>query len=338
MSAPTISTITPASGPTGGRSLVELTGTNFKLPPAPPTSGPAPAPEPSVKVEFRQVVVRHTPDGRALSSTITRPAIEVAVDSATHLVCLTPVGDHGENAAALAADVIVTNLDLAGVAVPGESATKLAAYSYHLPSLAAESDLARVCRALLQELKRQVCEETMLTVETDWDPDATDGLNHTGVAKVPSITLIGPDLAPSPDFATLDPEVERSAGDVFARREAVVPKDVTFILAAVTDAKLASVNLVQQLEEFFRRNPYLELDRIAGQPTQGTVQFELALDGDLKTTGALNLSNLRTFSGTVIIRGVPVSGLPGVVDDTVFDRGQTVETIEFGLEQLAEVA
>ena len=118
----------------------------------------------------------------------------------------------------------------------------------------------------------------------------------------------------------------------------VVPKDVTFILAAVTDAKLASVNLVQQLEEFFRRNPYLELDRIAGQPTQGTVQFELALDGDLKTTGALNLSNLRTFSGTVLIRGVPVSGLPGVVDDTVFDRGQTVETIEFGLEQLAEVA
>jgi hypothetical protein len=76
VATPTITSVTPGEGHTGGKTLVELVGTGFRLPADPPATGPAPAPPPSVRVKFGG-----------------REATEVQVWSETRLYCLTPDQD-----------------------------------------------------------------------------------------------------------------------------------------------------------------------------------------------------------------------------------------------------
>lgn len=80
MTTPTISAVLPSKGHTGGRTLAEIRGTGFALPPAPNTSVlPVPAARAHVRVLF----------GSAEATDV-----EV-LDDATTLLCLTPVHDPG---------------------------------------------------------------------------------------------------------------------------------------------------------------------------------------------------------------------------------------------------
>lgn len=80
MTTPTISAVLPTRGHSGGRTLCEIQGTGFALPPAPDTSVlPVPTAVSRVRVLF----------GSALATDV-----EVLEDGAT-LLCLTPVHDPG---------------------------------------------------------------------------------------------------------------------------------------------------------------------------------------------------------------------------------------------------
>lgn len=74
---PTIATVLPAKGHTGGKTLVEITGTGFVLPPS-PTTVPAPAPTSRMRVWFGDV-----------------EADLVEVADATVLYAFTPIHDPG---------------------------------------------------------------------------------------------------------------------------------------------------------------------------------------------------------------------------------------------------
>ena len=114
MTAPLITTLEPASGPTGGKTLVTLTGDGFRLPPAPPPSA-APLGPPSPTV---QVLV-----GGQLAE-------DVRIIDATKLSFLTPRGEPGD------ADLVVRNLDDDGAPIPGEEATAPGAFTFVRPALA----------------------------------------------------------------------------------------------------------------------------------------------------------------------------------------------------------
>jgi hypothetical protein len=75
---PTIATVLPAKGHTGGATLIEITGSGFVLPPGPGNALPAPAPVARMRVSFGGVVA----DG-------------VEVTDAGTLYCFTPVHDAG---------------------------------------------------------------------------------------------------------------------------------------------------------------------------------------------------------------------------------------------------
>lgn len=76
MAVPTISAVTPNEGHTGGKTLVEVTGTNFRLPTPAPATGPTTPLPASVRVKFGGNI-----------------ATNVEVWSATRLYCLTPEHD-----------------------------------------------------------------------------------------------------------------------------------------------------------------------------------------------------------------------------------------------------
>src|SRR5207247_1332813 len=92
-----ITSVTPASGPTGGSLLVEISGAGFQLPEPPDTSGPTTPPPPTVRVLVAG-----------------RPARDVRVIAAGRLTCVIPTADPGP------ADIIVQNLDASGAPIPGE--------------------------------------------------------------------------------------------------------------------------------------------------------------------------------------------------------------------------
>jgi hypothetical protein len=169
MAAPTITSLEPASGPTGGLTLVEVTGSGFRMPPAPPASGPTSPPRPTVEVLVGG-----------------RRAADVRVRAPDRLSFLSPAHDAGT------ADVVVRNLDDDGVPIAGEEATLAGGYTFVAPRLAVESDLTRLVRTLLRELKRQVHPNVSLTVQTDFDAETGDELHLTELASMPGLVLVGP--------------------------------------------------------------------------------------------------------------------------------------------------
>src|SRR3990167_7876709 len=134
MAIPTFTSITPATGPTGGRNLVTIVGTGFRTWPAPPALGPVPPPPAFGPAPATAAPVRVTFDGEA--------ALSVAVVSSTTLKVVAPPYRGNSEASPThpsdgspplplpATDVIITNVDDAGVAIPGEMVTAADAYLY----------------------------------------------------------------------------------------------------------------------------------------------------------------------------------------------------------------
>jgi hypothetical protein len=305
VAAPTIDSLTPATGPTGGRTLVDVLGSGFRLPPPPPAEGPAPPVGPTVAVLVGS-----------------RPALDVDVLASDRLTFLTPPGEAGP------ADVVVQNLDDDGEPIAGEEATAPGAFAYVQPRLAVESDLTRLVRTLLRELKRQVHPNVSLTVQTDFDAQTGDELHLTELASLPGLVLVGPELTEN-RFYSLNSPLEVAVGDGTAvRRRVPYTVDLGFTLLGVADHTTELLNLMAATELFFHRNKYLEMDRDAGSPIAGRVRYEMDFtpDGDLRVTSQPNESNVRSFSGSFVVRGFDFEDLAGVAGDGAFARTAPVET------------
>ncbi len=187
---PTITAVTPSSGHSGGRTLTEVVGTGFALPPAPPGYGPAPEPAPSVVVTFGGV-----------------PATCVQVVSDELLYLLTPEGDPDGGAVV----VLLQNCDAAGDPVLGEVATLPAGFTFVRPDLTEESELARGVRALMQSLKRQVIPNVVFTTHTDYDDATGDQLNFAALESLPALVLANLDVPEDRHYAANE-EVEVAVG------------------------------------------------------------------------------------------------------------------------------
>ncbi len=308
MAAPTITGFEPAAGPTGGLTLVEVQGSGFRLPPVPPATGPTPPPRPTVEVLVGG-----------------RRAADVRVRASDRLSFLSPAHDAG------AVDVAVRNLDDDGVPIPGEEATLPGGFTYEARRLAVESDLTRLVRTLLRELKRQVHPNVSLTVQTDFDSETGDELHLTELASLPGLVLVGPGLAEN-RFYSLNQAPEVPAGDGTAlRRRVPYTVDLGFTLVGVADHTTELLNLMAAAQLFFHRNKYLEMDRDPANPLSGAVRFEMDFtpDGDLRVTSQPNESNVRSFSGSFVVRGFDLEDLAGIPGDAVVERTAPTDDVVF---------
>ncbi len=255
-----------------------------------------------------------------------RPATEVRVRSSERLSFLTPACDVG------AVDVVVRNLDDSGVPLHGEEAVLPTGFTYARPPLTAESELTRLVRALLRELKRQVIENVVLTVHTDFGSEGGDEIHLAEVASLPALVIVGPELVEN-RFYSLNsrPEVPAGSG-LFARRRPPYTVDLGFTLVGASDHTVELLNLVAATKLFFHRNPFIEMERDAANPAAGWVRYEmdLAPNGDLKVTSQPNESNLRSFSGAFTLRGFDFEELAGFPSESVVERGALAEEVVLG--------
>ena len=291
-------------------------GTNFALPPPPPSNGEVATTFASVEVLFGDVA-----------------AEDVQVLSSTELLVSTPSADAGT------VGVTVRNIDEDGDVVPGEEVLEEDAFTFERPKLETTPDgtggsrgeptLTRVVRALLRKMKREVLENTVLTVHTDY-PELPAGSSSAMVSKLPAIAIAGPELTLN-RFYSLN--VERYEAAEAGRAYALRPPytvDAIFTLAAADDSVVRLTTLMHEVISFFERNKTLRVQR---DPTaDGDVEFEMELTsrGLTFATATPNNMNVRTFSGQVTIRGVDI-------DDSAMAEALVTEIADVVLEGTEDV-
>jgi hypothetical protein len=287
---------------------VEVLGSGFQTWVIPaPTGEPTADPWPTVEVLFGGV-----------------PGSEVAVISGSRLFVRAPTSPmpgikpaFGEGLV----DLVVRNVNSSGALIGAESVTAVGGYAYRRPQLALESDLTRLVRMLIWELRRQVIPNVSNTSHSDFDIDPSDLANVVDVATLPAIVIFGPQLQESRWYGTTQP-LDIALPGQEAERRRVETDDLTFSFVGITDMKQEAINLQNLMRQFFKRNLWLRFQRDPSDPSKGFVEYDM----ELEATGlgysppADQKSNLRSFSGSFVVRGFNHEDLPGFAGNDVVGR------------------
>ena len=303
-SSVTVTSVTPASGPSGGRTLAEVAGSGFRLPASPPATGVVPIPDPTVAVSFGGT-----------------PAESVAVISASRLIVVTPRHDP----AAAAVPVVVENLDEAGEPIAGQSATLAKGFTFARPVLTAASGLVRLVAAIILELRRQILANVVDMTHTDFSTDLATG--GVALAALPALILSGPDPQRNPLYDPgEDAEAERATEAEFDLIRATCAHDLSFRLTGSSDDPIELLNLQHAVLQFFERNGWVYMDRDPDDASAGQVRYALAMPkgAEPRAVELAGLSNLGNFVGSFVVRGYVTEGAAGVTGDLARGRGMAV--------------
>ena len=305
MAVPTFSSVTPTSGHPGGRELVRISGTNFRLPDTLPTTTP------TVRVRFGS-----------------ETALRVDVVDVHLLEVLTPQYREADLALPPVA-IEITNLDNAGVAIPGETVTAAAAFTYARPGLRAPA-VDHVPRAVLTELirmfRRQVLRNTVVRVHTDYAESAapTKLFSHLPVLWLSALQMPLEDGTRRRD----NEPGSRLVDGVFY--EELWPSQTYRLLATLngaTDRVGELWNLAQACLDAVDRTVYLQVD----DATLGRLQFPLEHAREGVAYGIVpSDDNIATFSLDLAVRDIEVRLSQPVRRTTAagtfsFDVGQLID-------------
>lgn len=279
--------------------MVRILGGNFREGPN-PLNGDTPQEvvSPTVKVTFGG-----------------EPAEYVVVVNHALIYVRTPAAaqvDAKTGASTGAVDVVVTNLDDDGEPIVGEACTVTGGFTYADAKLTTESDLARVVRAILRELRKQVVREVVLAPHTDYDASTEDGLNIVETAELPALALIGPELVENRFYSSnVQDYIEGHDHSVQTRDAHVV--DVAFQLVGMADKTVSLINLQAAVISFFKRNCYLKMLCDPNDASQGYATFEIVLvrNAGVDVTLPGDDANVKSFSTRFLLRGFPIRGVAG---------------------------
>lgn len=287
MAVPTITSISPASGPSSGGDLVRLRGNGFAE---------------RVQVIFRAVA------GVVVS--VREDAGESFADVRT------PAQAPGQS------DVTLRNLDASGAPVPGEEAVLASAYRFGRVPIVREADLTRIVRALLRELRRQVLDNVSASVALDYDDSPADGLSVVAMAKLPSLVLSGPRVTEDRFFSTNvahEGVLVGPSGPEIVRHRPPFTVNLSFTLTAASDRTVELLNLMAGVATFLNRNRWLEISRDPEDAAKGGVRWEMDPEGEFRTK-LDGEGEVRVFTCGFVVRGFDIDeGLPQEIGRAVAD-------------------
>lgn len=311
--------ISPGIGHTGGRTYVELSGAEFRVPVVQPVGldGIVPEPPPTMRVLFGGL-----------------QALQVIVVSETQAFCTTPAADEGGPA-----DVVVQNLDDSGAVIA--TATLPTCWHWRRPDLNEQSDLSRVVRAFIVELKRQILPNVNWPSSTDYDDTSGDLLNEVKLAKLPALVIASTSIEDNVAHGTSEPmEIEDpSDPNGFVTMAAPIAVDIVMAIVGVSDNSVELINLASAVRRFFRKNPRITVDRDPEDASAGTVAYDIQWDASpIDAQIGASADNLRTFSGSARIVGFGLEqlfgfgaggpGTPTQGHEAVQGTGRTMETLQ----------
>ena len=298
MAIPAISSISPTTGPAAGGDLARISGSGFAA---------------QVEVLFGDLPVE---------------VISVREEAGVSLADVrTPT--HTE----ASVDITLRNLDGANVPVPGEEVVLPGAYRFLRPRIVHESDLTRLVRGLLRDLKQQLIANASMTVSVDYDDTTIDGLNVVAISRLPSVVLSGPKVAENRFFSTNEPHqdvVPGSSGPELLRRRPPFTVDLSFTITAASDRTVELLNLMAAVATFLNRNRWFDLSRDPEDESAGPVRWEMDPEGDFQTQ-LDGPDDVRAFTCGFVVRGFDIDeGLPLDLGKAVADLGLDTEAISPG--------
>jgi len=285
--APTVTSVTPSTGLTGGGSMVVVAGTNFEDDPS--------------------VTVPEVTFGTLL-------ATDVKVQSPTALTCIPPRGPIGDTADTLVVDVTVENL--AGPDIG--TGTLVNAYTYTRPDVTEETHVSAAVRTLIQLCKQQIIKNVALTTHTDYDRITADLLSRVNRAKLPVVVLIGPSLIShrvinyNDPVEILTPVVDPTNVKRFDQLRAV---NLQFTVLLMSQSKLELLNLVHHATAFTQRNEFVQVPIDPLTPAAGEVGYPLRVESEFFATDPISRSNVREARATWALEGVLMSNGDKIVDE-----------------------
>lgn len=270
MPAPTIESIAPNRGRTGGGDLVRIIGGGFA---------------PRVRVLFddahAEVVSVHEA-GAASVADLRTPA-------------------HAEGLMR----VVVQNLDARGEPVAGEDAALDDAFRFVRPRLADESDLTRLVRTLLRVLKRDLLENSTLRVSVDYaDERHVDGMQVVPVATLPALVLTPVQMPENRTYSTNELREEVAigpSGPEVVRHAPPLTVDVEFRLTGSSDSTIELLNLIAAVAGFLNRTKWIEMVRDPAEPSRGAAPYEVHA-GPIRTR-LDGPDGLGAFTVDLVVRG-----------------------------------
>ena len=280
MAIPTISTITPSQGRTGGRVIATIVGTNFRQYDAPATTGAVPVPPDPIRVTFG-----------------TKVAERVWVLTATQIMVLVPPNEPG------IVDVLLENIDANGDLIPTETVTKTIGYTYKRPDLTNENPIELVTRAMIRLLKSQVIENVSLTTHTDFDGSPLDACNITELATLPAVILTGPRTEEDRLYSPNTRKQILLPDGSYRTLRACMTLDLVFDITLLSDSTMELLALVKETTQCVFRE-HCRVLRNQQDASEGTVPYKLAFDRQFEVGSKENDNNLRQASATVRIYGV----------------------------------
>lgn len=301
MAIPTLTAVTPATGLTRGGNVVELTGTNFRLPPTPPATGylGGAAPQ-TVKVSFAGVASTW-----AHALTATRAVVRVPTWAGA-LATAMP----------LPVDVRVANLTDLGAEIATENVTRVNAYTYGLPALAPERRLQAATGALVATLRRHVLPNVQVLTSRDYDD--TTGTVPRQIAALPVLQIAGPSCRLN-RFDSVDaaPEVATTAGGhTWQRFTRPVVLDLSYQILGWAANPWHCHNLAQQVLMLFRQHPWLGITVDPANPSAATERHQVEVEWENHPDFGMmapTSDDLLGWRCGVLVRAVQLSDEPGIV-------------------------
>jgi hypothetical protein len=319
VAVPTITNVSPNTGPTGGFQFVVIAGTNFNTSPAQPLTGPtSPLSDPVlVKINGDQV-------------------IKIFSASNSEVWVLTPPfhGTPTDDPIA-AVTVSLTNLDIDGNPIVGETVTVTSAYTYRRPILhstagnitARPHPFSLVSAGLITAFRRQVFLNVMQTTHIDY---AEPGVLMLNIAKIPSLVIQGPNITKDLEYTHNELIYE----DIDDTHTAIKqPPDVVrmgYTFLCISDSEQELLNIMGSFQLFFAKNKYLSVPIDPFDVNSERANLVMQLTQFPQATTTPSDSNIRVWVATADIRGVEIHL------DEYADKTTDIAQVELEMQKLIE--
>ena len=314
MAAPTITSVTPSEGLTGGGNIVIIEGTNFKLPSSPTPTGYVGGEYPlSVAVSF---------GGEASDW--------AHVITETVIYCKVPEwkGDWDQSFP-VSLDVRVANTDSDGTEIDGENATLADGYTIDRQSFVEISMLQRVLSEFINIFKRHLMSNVSMMIGAEYDDDTTDPERLR--AQAPCTYLIGPVLTPN-RLATMtyqNAEEDPLDSDAFRRFSDPVVVDIAFEVQIWAKSARHIMAMTQAFLAMFRDVTSIIIKRDPDDPGSDDMRYDIMIPFvgypvigqrpgfdnlyEMKSSCEIKGVHLDLESGTIIERGWRITDNDGEV-------------------------
>jgi len=308
MAVPTIISITPEGGLTRGLNLVQITGTNFSMPPDPPLNDTGPAFQ-SIKVMFGAL---QSPAAYAITTTqaiATAPTYEGDA-----------MGEAGDPV-----DITLHNLDSSGAEIPGEEVV-YSSYTYNRPLFTDEQVLEYVVGRFIAYLRRHVTPNVWATMGRSYSEGDDQVAERIKQATKPLIWINGIDLETNTNLQTMkNQEILTSATEFSVYRPGTAVNVLMSSIQIYSDEEHTReiIALSTDIQNTIRDVPHLKSNAPPFDTEESEYKYPLSIPADGMPSFDLGPENdgLKVCTLAVTIEEVDLTDLAG----TLTDIGWTVE-------------